>query len=289
MTVLLTGTQLGDFVIGEQVNKGGMGAIYRVFKPNSRDPYVAKVLLPAFSADEQFRKRFQREISLLQTLQHPHIIPIVDFGEQDDLLYFVMPYINGQSLAILLTRHTFSPGTAWLILEPTMQALAYAHDHHIIHRDLKPDNILVELKSAHPFLADFGLSKSIDKSTMTQAGISIGTPQYMAPEQVRAQAVSPRTDVYALGVVAYEMLLGRVPFNEGSPDVIAFKHIREAPPPPRSLNPAFPAAVEVVILRALAKNPADRFETATAFSRAYWEALESLTPEARKQHYWKNS
>src|SRR5206468_3669982 len=121
---------------------------------------------------------------------------------------------------------------------------------------------------------------------MTEAGISIGTPKYMAPEQIRQQPVSPQTDVYALGTIAYEMLLGRVPFNKGKPDIIAMKQVREAPPTPRSLNTEFPVAIEAVLLRALAKNMGERFETALTFSTAYWDAVRSLPLDSRMADYW---
>src|SRR5258706_7458903 len=203
------GAQLGDYVVGQQLDEGGMGTIYRAFKSGSNDAFVVKILLPEYSNDAHFRKRFQREAALLQTLQHPHIIPIYAFGEQSDVLYFVMPFIRGMSLYNLMLKQHFSPATAWMILEPVAKALTYAHEHHVIHRDMKPANILVEIGAnqlaTYPYLADFGLSKPIDMSSMTTTGMIIGTPQYMAPEQVRAQEVTARTDVYALAIVVYEM------------------------------------------------------------------------------------
>ena len=287
----LMGTQLGNYVVGVQLDEGGMGAIYRAFKPNSNDPFVVKVLLPEYTTELHFRKRFEREVMLLQGLNHPHIIPIVDFGEQDDMLYFVMPFIRGFSLANMLPKQHFSPATAWMILEPIAQALDYAHQQRVIHRDLKPGNILVEsgetgsTKATRPYLADFGLSKPVDRSSLTQTGIAIGTPQYMAPEQVRAQPVTSATDVYALGIVIYEMLLGRVPFPNGDPDIIALKQMREMPPAPHTLNPDFPLALEAVILKALAKAPGDRYETAGAFSAAYWQAIQGVSLQERMHYY----
>src|SRR5260221_2092595 len=144
MSYSLTGIQLGEYIVGTPIGEGAMGTVYQAVKPNVRDSYVLKVMLPEYSDDESLRKRFEREIFLLKSLQHPHIIPIVDYGEENGLIYFVMPFIRGLSLGNMLKKQQFSPATAWLILEPIAQALTYAHENQVIHRDLKPDNILVE-------------------------------------------------------------------------------------------------------------------------------------------------
>ncbi len=292
MTDMMVGTQLGEYVLGELIAEGGMGSIYRAFKPGSKAPYVVKTLLPEYSNDEHFRKRFEREIGLLHSLQHPHIIPVYDFGEHDGMLYFIMPFIRGLSLSNMLQKQHFTPVTTWTILDPIAQALTYAHDHNVIHRDLKPANILVEIsgkdseQTVHPYLADFGLSKPVDKSTMTQAGVAIGTPHYMAPEQVRGQKVTASTDVYALGILVYEMLLGQLPFSKGNPDMIALAQVRELPPRPRKLNPAFPAGLEEILLRALAKAPEARFPSAANFAENYLHVVERLTPDEYQADYW---
>ncbi len=289
---ILVGSQIGEYVIGDKVADGGMGSIYRAYKVGSKDPLVIKVLLPQFSRDEEFRKRFVREVTLLLELRHPHIIPVYDQGQQDDLMYFVMPFIKGSSLHNLLRKQHFSPATAWMVLDPIAQALTYAHSQRVIHRDLKPHNILMGGSGGfqtHPYLADFGLSKPMDKTSMTQAGMMVGTPQYMAPEQVMAHPVSPRTDIYALGIVTFEMLLGTVPFSEGDSGTIALQHVRQKPPYPTDLKSNFPMALESVILKALAKDPDERYESAQAFRTAYWEELQNLSQEARMGDYWINS
>jgi serine/threonine-protein kinase len=292
VTKIETGTQLGVYVLGEKLDEGGMGAIYRAFKPGSNTLLAIKTMLPIYSTDTSLRKRFDREVAMLRDLKHPHIIPVLDFGEQDGTLYFVMPFINGQSVARMSFKQKFSPATTWLILEPIARALTFAHQHAVIHRDLKPGNILVEMSTHvlpggfHPYLADFGLSKPIDKTTMTEAGIVIGTPQYMAPEQVKAHAVSAQTDIYALGIVLYEMLLGRTPFPSGKPEEIALKQVQAEPPVPTTLNPDFPKPLEDVLLKALQKKEKDRFESAEAMGAAYWSALQKLPLPAKMRDYW---
>ncbi|HLY25402.1 MAG TPA: serine/threonine-protein kinase [Aggregatilineales bacterium] len=292
----LTGGQLGPYVVGNKLADGGMGSVYRTYKPGSNDPLVIKVLLPEYSDEEEFRKRFVREVKVLSDLHHPNIIPVHDYGQEGDLLYFVMPLIKGSSLNDLLHKQHFSPATAWLILDPIAQALNYAHSLHIIHRDIKPHNILLGSSDGkglqtHPYLADFGLSKPLDKSAMTKPSMMIGTPEYMAPEQVKAQPVTHRTDIYALGIVAFEMLLGTVPFSDSNGDsmAIALKQVRELPPYPTDLHSNFPLPLEYVILRALAKAPGERYDSAEAFRQAYWEELQNLTPEARMADYWTQS
>jgi serine/threonine-protein kinase len=288
----LIGMQLGEYVVGMRLDAGAMGAIYRVFKPTNNNPLVVKVMLTKHNGDPQFRKRFEREVALLQSLKHPAIISILDFGEQDGVLYFVMPFIRGRSLDSMLKKLHFSPDMVWKILEPLAQALDYAHDHGVIHRDIKPSNILIDPGAAgtwegmHPYLADFGLSKPVDGVVLTEVGISIGTPHYMAPEQINGQPVTAATDVYSLGIVLYELLLGRVPFDDKSPELVVLKQIRELPPTPTALNADFPTPIAMVILKALAKVPERRYKTVGDMSAAYWQALQLLEPEARKQTYF---
>jgi len=287
----LIGMQLGDYIVGMRIDEGAMGAIYRAFKPTNNNPFVVKVMLAKHSRDPQFRKRFAREVALLQTLKHPAIISVLAFGEQEGILYFVMPFISGRSLDSMLKKTRFSPNMVWSILDPISQALDYAHAHGVIHRDLKPSNILIDTSAArtsgeiYPYLADFGLSKPVDGTVLTEAGVSIGTPHYMAPEQINGNPITAATDVYALGVVLYEMLLGRVPFNDKSPELVVLKQIRETPPAPTALNGDFPPSLEPVIIKALEKLPEKRYQTAGEMSAAYWQALQAVDLEDRKQSY----
>jgi len=288
----LVGMQLGEYIIGPRIAEGAMGAIYRAFKPADNNGFVVKVMLAQYDSDHEVRKRFKREVALLQSLGHPYIVPILAYGEQDGLLYFIMPFIRGMSLSNLLRKQHFTPLTTWYILEPIAKALEHAHDHGVIHRDLKPSNILVEPDTSltpdglHPYLADFGLSKPVGISSLTPAGISIGTPSYMSPEQVRGQPVTAESDIYALGIVLYELLLGRVPFIDEQSVQVALKQIREDPPAPFMLNLDFPAPLEPVLMKALEKVPEKRYKSAGELSAAYWHALQILDPSARTQSYF---
>lgn len=289
MKVNLTGQEIGGYVIGQLIAEGGMGMVYQAFRPGSNEPLAIKVLITDKDEDDEYRHRFIREAKLMQALEHPHIMPVYGAGEQDNMVYFVMPFVRGPSLFELMGRRRFTPLTTWQILSPIAQALDYAHAHGIIHRDIKPGNVLVEPRKEethHVYLLDFGLSKIAGARTLTKTGISVGTPHYMAPEQVLAKQLGPYTDVYALGVVLYEMLLGKVPFDAPRAPDLAFMHVRDAPPAPRIVNPDFPKPLEDVILRSLTKQPKDRYATAGELRTAYAEAVEKVAPEGRSMEYW---
>ncbi len=289
----LTGKHIGGYILGREVAEGGMGSVYQATRPDSEEIVAIKILLPEYADDSEYRQRFTREAQLMQSLQHPHIVPIYAYGEQDDILYFAMRLIRGPSLFELLNRRRFSPLTAWQILYPISQALDFAHARGVIHRDIKPGNILVEgvtapdgTKGNHVYLMDFGLSKVSGARSLTKVGVSVGTPHYMSPEQVMDQKPGPQSDVYSLAVVMYEMLLGRLPFNARKPQEIAFKHVHDKPPSPSLVHPYFPLPVDAVLMRALAKNPKERYASAGEFSIDYAHAVQEISPEQRKAEYW---
>ncbi len=293
MTQLIPeGTQIGGYTLLQQLAEGGMGSVYRAERPGSAEPVALKILLPELKNDRDSRQRFEREVRAMQSLRHPHIIPVYDHGEDNGILYFAMRLVHGPSLFDLLNRRCFSPLTAWQILDPIAQALDFAHQHGVIHRDIKPGNILIEATNSdgqygnHVYLADFGLSKIMGGSAVTKKGASLGTPYYMSPEQVMDQPLTPQSDVYSLAVVIYETLLGRLPFYGKRPQEVAFKHVDDEPPSPRSLHPDFPLPVDAVIMRAMAKSPSARFMTAGEFSLAYAQAVQAVDPEARQREYW---
>jgi serine/threonine-protein kinase len=284
MDELNPGDQFAGYVIGTLIGRGGMGSVHQAFKPGSSQVYAIKVLLPEFGTIEEYRLRFAREGKITEMLKHPNIIPIYQVGEERGLMFIVMDYIKGRTLADYLVQQRFSPETAHPILKAMALALSYAHQHGVIHRDVKPGNVLI-VPNKQIYLADFGLARSENLPALTRKGLRVGTPHYMSPEQILARPLTAQSDIYALGIVAYEMLLGQLPFDGQKPHEIVHKHVSEMPPRPTVLNPRFPVAIEAVILRALAKNPEERFNSAEAFEAAYASALMGLDRAACTADY----
>ncbi len=274
----MLGQTLGQYRIVEQIGKGGMATVFKAYQPGL-DRYVAIKVLPAYYAHEEgFSERFVREAKAIARLDHPHILPVYDFGQADGLSYIVMKYVAAGTLKDRLGQ-PLAPQAALDLLKQIGAALDHAHDMGILHRDVKPGNVLIDEKG-WTYLSDFGLAKMVEGSVqLTGSGVGIGTPAYMSPEQGQGLAVDGRTDVYSLGIILYEMLTGRVPYEADTPMAVVVKHITGPLPPPRSLNPAISPAVERVILKALARDPADRFPRAGALV----EALEAALSQARQE------
>jgi formylglycine-generating enzyme required for sulfatase activity len=252
--------RLGQYLITEVIAYGGMATVYKATQPSLDRLVAIKVL--RHDADPQFAARFKREARATAALQHHNILPIYDYNEQEGLFYLVLQYVeDGRTLASLLGR-PMAPLAALRLMSHVFDALDYAHKRGIIHRDIKPTNILMP-SPTWPMLADFGIAKLMNDAQMrlTLSDQIIGTATYMAPEQITGRAVDARTDLYSAAVVLYELVTGCVPFEADTPAAMMHKHVHEAPPPPRSLNPDVPAALETLLLRALAKDPNQRYQS----------------------------
>lgn len=284
---------LGDYSISRLLGRGGMAEVYEGYDADLDRAVAIKVLLPATTSEPDFEERFRREARLVASLRHPHIVQVFDFDVVEGKPFMVMEYLKGGSLkdrlAGLRSRGAPMPlAETAHVLDALAGALDYAHGRGAIHRDIKPANILFT-EAGEPVIADFGIARLLgDVSQLTASGQIIGTPAYMAPEQARGDEVDARCDQYALGVVLYELVTGRTPFQADTPTALLVQHVNNPPPPPRSLNPNAPEAVQAVLLRALAKQPAERFPSASALAAAFRSALagvemaeaEPASPEA---------
>src|SRR5450432_1626040 len=257
---------LGDaYRIDRELGGGGMSQVFVARETALGRNVVLKVLPPEMAAGVNI-ERFQREIQLVASLQHPHIVPVLATGQVGDLFYYTMPLVEGESLRTRLTREGELPvADAIRILRDVVDALAYAHAHGVVHRDIKPDNVLIS--GQHAVVTDFGVAKAMSaatgSSTLTSLGVALGTPAYMAPEQAAADPnVDHRADLYAVGAMAYEMLCGRPPFSGMSPHQVLAAHVTLPPAPLASQRASVPPALNELVMRCLEKKPADRVQTA---------------------------
>jgi hypothetical protein len=260
---LLAGATLGAYRIVEPLGRGGMGSVYKAYEASLERHVALKVLPGAFLHDEGFADRFRREARVIARLEHPNIVPIFSFGIERGVPWMAMRMISGGTLAGLLRRQRLDGARVAAILRGVAEALDYAHTKGVVHRDVKPQNVLLD-EAQHVYLADFGIAHMLEGAGgLTQTGTISGTPQYMAPEQAVARAVDHRADIYALGIMAYEMLTGRVPFSADTPVAVLIKHVQE--PLPLPAEGEFPAPLVQPLLKATAKDPADRWPSALAF------------------------
>ncbi len=263
---VLIGRQLGDYHIEARIGRGGMAKIYRAYQP-SVQRHVAIKIISTDVADEQdlktFHERFAREAQVVASLEHTHILPIYDYGLVDETAYLVMRLMSGGSLSDMVMEGPLPQERAAEIFSQVARGLAYAHSKGIIHRDLKPANILFS-STGDAYLTDFGLAKWIEGSPiLTQSGKIVGTPAYMAPEQLRGDPIDQRADIYSMGIILYQMLTGELPFDSDSGDVVSimYQHLEKQPPSPRDINPEISPTVEAVILKALEKHPVHRYSS----------------------------
>jgi serine/threonine-protein kinase len=254
-----------------EIGRGGMSVVYRARDLRLNRLVAIKVLPPELAYDPAIRTRFTREAQTSAQLSHAHIVPIHDVDDRDGIAYFVMAIIGGGNLAALLAREPLQPiEEVRRLLREIADALAYAHLRGIIHRDIKPDNILLDAESGRAMVTDFGIARAVEAGTrLTLTGVAVGTPTYMSPEQAMGEReVDGRSDIYSLGVLAYQMLTGRVPFTAGNSMALLLKHVGEKPRPIAELRPDTPKAMIDVIERALMKAPEDRWPTAGAMRDA---------------------
>ena len=290
MSESLSGKNIDGYIIGPLIGGGGMGEVYQVYPENElSNPLAMKVLKGAYAQDSEFQARFVREVRLMEALKHDNIVPIHGYGFSNDYLYFVMKLVNGSTLAYLLTRHKFSPRAAWNILKPIAKGLEFGHEQGILHRDIKPGNVLVERQKEgfSVFLTDYGLGKKPGTDeTLTADGVSIGTPEYMAPESVLGERIDHQADVYSLAVMSYEVLLGVLPFDTGQAHLTALAHVNDPPPPPREKVADFPTAIEAVLLKGLAKTREARYQSVREFAEGLYKAVSGLSSEDQQKVYW---
>jgi serine/threonine-protein kinase len=268
------GENVGPYRIVEKLGQGGMATVFKAYHP-ALDRYVAiKVLHPAFREDPNFLARFQREARIVAKLDHPNIVPIYDFSEHRGHPYLVMRFIEGQTLKTRLQDGPLGLEEVQRVMEAVGDALAYAHRQGILHRDIKPSNIILA-PEGQIYLTDFGLARMAEagESTLSR-DMMVGTPQYISPEQAKGETrLDARTDIYSLGVVLYELLVGRVPFQADTPYAVIHDHIFTPLPLPRDLKPDLPEPLERMLLKALAKDPDDRFQTIEEMMEAFRTAL----------------
>lgn len=280
----LIGTTLGNHRIIAVLGQGGMARVYKAYQENLDREVAVKVLPPWYAADRSFVERFNLEAKLVARLSHPNIVTVHDANEQNGHLYIVMQLVDGGTLKNRLDQLNRSGKTMDLaeavpIFTQLASALTYAHEQGVIHRDIKPVNVLMD-RSRRPILSDFGIAKVLasTESHLTRPGAGVGTPEYMSPEQCQGGAVDGRADIYALGVMLFEALTGRPPFQGNNYPALAHSHIYEMPPRPALLNPALTPAVEQIILTALMKPPQQRFQRADDMAKALQQTLVSQTP-----------
>jgi len=273
----------GRYRLEERLGAGGMGVVYRGSRMGLSKPVAIKFLHRSASLVADRRQRFEREVAVMSRLSHPNLATIIDYGSVDDVPYLVMDFHPGISLRKLLEGGALRPDRAVFIARQILAGLGSAHASGVIHRDLKPDNVLLVGKPGEDLvkILDFGVAKLLEgdggpSELSVVAGTLLGTPSYMAPEQARAEVVDPRADLYAVGILLYEMVVGRRPFEAERDLAVLRMQVEDAPVPPRQLEPTISGPLEAAILRALEKQPEKRWRSAEEFSKAL-----SRVPEGR--------
>ncbi|NDJ84393.1 MAG: protein kinase [Chloroflexi bacterium] len=274
----LSGRKFGKYQLVERLGRGGMADVYKAYQPGL-NRFVAIKLMHGHLADSaDFVERFKREAQSVGQLRHPHIVQVIDFDVEDDVYYMVMEFIKGNTLkSYIEQRGALRPEEALRITENLADALSYAHENNMIHRDIKPANVMFTTEAyTHAVLTDFGIARILGEAGLTVSGTMIGTPAYMCPEAGRGESVDSRGDIYSLGIVLFEMLTGRVPFDADTPFAVVMKHVNEPLPPLSQVRPGLPDSIERLLLKALAKDPDERFQTAEEFKQAIQDVRSNL-------------
>ncbi|MFN8111017.1 MAG: serine/threonine-protein kinase [Thermoleophilia bacterium] len=271
----MIGRVLEGYRIDAELGRGGQAVVYRATQLSLQRVVALKVVTPTISADDTFLQRFRREGIAAASLEHPNIIPVYEAGDADGLAFLAMKFVDGPSLdAVMRGAGGITPQRSMFVVGQVADALDHAHARGLVHRDVKPANILLD-SSDHAYLTDFGLTRAIEGSRLTQSGTWMGTLEYVAPEQIRGEEVTGAADRYALAVVAYECLTGHGVFNGTDRAALLYAHVHEPPVPPTGRRPDLGTAVDAVFARALDKDPARRHDTAAAFASELETALQA--------------
>jgi len=278
---------LGPYQIVSVIGQGGMGTVYEAIQPRLDRRVAIKVLPEYLAQDGDFVQRFQREATTAASLQHPNILTIYDVGQEGNLHYIVMQLLEGCTLAQVMEREPVLPlpRTARIISQMA-SALDHAHQRELIHRDVKPSNIFVG-PGDHVTLMDFGIVKALSGTRLTRTGVTIGTPEYMSPEQVDGKPLDHRSDLYSLGIVLYQMLTGQVPFAADTPNSVLYAHVHTPPTPPSRLNPSLFRPIEAIVLKALEKDPQARYQSGAQMAAALNAAVQQAESTMLEDLYSK--
>jgi serine/threonine-protein kinase len=272
------GSDFLGYRIEELIGQGGMGVVYRSYDLRLKRPVALKLIAPALAPEEGVRANFVRETELAMSLEHPNVVPVYDAGDVDGRLYLAMRLVDGRDLrSLLVAEGVLAAARALAICSQVAAALDAAHAGGLVHRDVKPSNVLLD-RDEHVYLADFGLTRRLEEETADQGnGRSLGTPAYIAPEQIEGGTVDGRADVYSLGCLLFECLTGELVFPRGSHLAVTWAHLEEEPPSASERNPELPDAIDAVIARAIAKSPEDRYPNCTALIEAAEEAIDGTS------------
>lgn len=276
----------GRYKLEKHIGGGGMSNVYQAHDMILDRDVAIKILRYDFSSEEDMHRRFQREALSVTSLTHDNIVTIYDVGEDGDIHYIVMEHVKGKTLKEYIAEHApVSPAKAVQIMKQLLSAIEHAHDHHIIHRDIKPQNILLD-EEGNVKVTDFGIAMALSATSFTQTNSVLGTVHYLSPEQARGGTATRKSDIYALGIVLFELLTGQLPFKGESAVSIALKHLQAETPSVRAINPAIPQSLENVVLRATAKKPEDRYATV---KEMYEHLVQSLHPERMNEEKYMPS